>query len=376
MTICELPPDIEEKKINDLEFSNYCLRLPEVENTTKFEECVSNPEKIPRFAWQLFTKELNGCYGISGVVKYFTQKAAHGARVFATQGIYKDVSLLDINSLYPSVLADLQIPTGRPEEWNEKTDLKKCNYYVLELNITETHPCELYPYAKAGFKVLDKYDIEDQERYTRMKYEIVRGYVWKEGTKSVKDFIMKIYNKKRNATAEMKKIYKNILNSIFGKTLQKSNKTEIYKRFDTDAAFSDAVYKYHKRIIQMNYEKRELTMEKPYDTSFNFAYIGTAILSLAKRKMNSIYQMCYDNNIKILYHNTDSIIIHSPDVKYFENSINNELGGFHVEATSEEAVIVGRGLYYLSDGHFRCAGTSHATVEKTGNIRKWFVDKL
>jgi hypothetical protein len=182
MMVKELPPDITDKNISDLSISNYALRLPGVENSVNFQDALNDDKLIPRFAWSLFEKQLKGCYGISGVIKYFVQQAAHGARVFATPGIFKNITLLDINSLYPSVMATMEIPTGAPQVWNDKMDLSKCNYYILGIDITETRPCELYPYAKTGYKVMDKYDIEDQVKETGMKFNIVRGYVWNSGS--------------------------------------------------------------------------------------------------------------------------------------------------------------------------------------------------
>jgi hypothetical protein len=304
-----------------------------------FNDVINNNSLIPRFAFNLFQKELKGVYGISGIIKYFVQQAAHGARVFATPGIYKDITLLDINSLYPSVLANMDIPTGTPVVWNEKTDLTKCNYYILGLNITETTPCELYPYAKTIYRVMDKYDIEDQIKYCNMKYEIIRGYVWNSGSINVKDFMTKIYNKKKTATGDMKKLYKNMFNTIFGKTLQKATKREVYKRFDTDEDFCASIERYRNRIKQIDYVKRELILNKPYDTSFNFGFIGCAILSLAKRKINDIFELCTNNNIHILYHNNDSLLIHTRDVKYFNNMISDDIGHFHVDAQGTEAII-------------------------------------
>jgi hypothetical protein len=375
MTIKELPPDIDEKILDDLTFSNYCLRMPDTKNDTTFNDILKDNTKIPRFAWAKFQSQLKGVYGISGVIKYFVGCAAHGARVFATPGIYKDVSLLDINSLYPEMLAKMEIPTGTPEVWNEKTDLKKCNYYILELDITETHTCELYPYAETGRRIMDRYDIEDQVKYCNMKYNIIRGYIWKNGSMSVKHFVTELYDKKKNATGETRNIYKLMLNSIFGKTLQK-NRAQKRKEYTTEEKFNDALWKYEKRLTRIDYEKREIILEKCYDNNFNFGFIGCAVLSLAKRKINGIFDFCINNRINILYHNCDSILIHTRDLHYFENNINGELGGWHVEAQSSEAVVVGRGFYYLSDEHFRSAGTSHKKIIESGCIRQFFVNKL
>jgi hypothetical protein len=372
-----LPPDIIEKEIYYLKFSNYNLRLPEIKNDFTFAQARDDIKLIPKYAFQEFQKELKGVYGISGVIKYFVQQAAHGARVLATPGIFKDVALLDINSLYPSILANLRIPKGTPREWNDKTDLSKCDYYILGLDITETHQCALYPYAKKGYKVMDRYDIEDQTEKCKMKYKILRGYVWDSGTISVKDFILNLYNMKRDSeTPEMKNIYKLMLNSIFGKTLQKGNKTEVYKIFSDGSKFDDAVFKYQKRVKQIDYEKRELILEKPYDNSFNFGFIGTAILSLAKRKINRIFEYCENHHIKILYHHTDSLMIQASDLRFFVDKLTKRIGDFHIEKQSEEVIIIGRGQYYMGDTHYRSAGFSHSQIEASGCIREWFINKL
>jgi hypothetical protein len=208
-----------------------------------------------------------------------------------------------------------------------------------------------------------------------MKFNIVRGYVWKNGSISVKDYISNLYNKKKNATGETRKIYKLMLNSIFGKTLQKS-KAQKRKEFTTEEKFNNALLKYERRVTRVDYEKKEIMLEKCYDNNFDFGFIGCAILSLAKRKINGIFDFCTSNEIKIIYHNCDSILIHTQDLHYFKNSINEELGGWHVEAQSSEAVVVGRGFYYLSDDHFRSAGTPHKKIIDSGCIRQYFINKL
>jgi hypothetical protein len=132
---------------------------------------------------------------------------------------------------------------------------------------------------------------------------------------------MKLYEKKEKASGETRKVYKLMLNSIFGKTLQK-NKQIRYKEFATEEKFNNALKKYGKRITRIDYDKREIMFEKCFDNSFNFGFIGTAILSLAKRKMNGIFDFCENNGIQIIYHNNDSILIHTRDLHHFKANMN------------------------------------------------------
>jgi hypothetical protein len=52
------------------------------------------------------------------------------------------------------------------------------------------------------------------------------------------------------------------------------------------------------------------------------------------------------------------------------------MGDLHIEATSEEAMIVRPNLYYMNDEYYRSCGISHNDIEMNGNYRRWFMNQL
>jgi hypothetical protein len=86
--------------------------------------------------------------------------------MLALEGIHKNVSLLYVNSLYPSALAELQIPIDEPKVLTANIKLENVKYYMFEIDIVEIGtPRSFYPLLKLGSITVDKYELVGIDKY-------------------------------------------------------------------------------------------------------------------------------------------------------------------------------------------------------------------
>jgi hypothetical protein len=115
---------------------------------------------------------------VSGVVKSFIKQALHGARIWGVAGTYDDLTILDINSLYPYAMTKVSVPYSAPQIWDTKTNLRRASYYIVEVVIDAIQPHPFYKFLPAigSTQCYDKVDLEEMSKYCGMKYTVVRGY--------------------------------------------------------------------------------------------------------------------------------------------------------------------------------------------------------
>ena len=118
----------------------------------------------------------------------------------------------------------------------------------------------------------------------------------------------------------------------------------------------------HSNAEKLTYNKHSntynLSIKKRWTDSYNMAYLGCSILSMARRIINNYIYTLEDNGIEVLYSNMDSLFIRLSDFYKFNellpNSIGNGLGQFHYDLDDDnqykyvlEGIFVGRGQYIL-----------------------------
>ena len=79
-------------------------------------------------------------------------------------------------------------------------------------------------------------------------------------------------------------------------------------------------------------------MRKQICSSFNFCTLGVNILSMSKRIMNEVFDICEECGMKVYYQDTDSLHLYEDDLpllalkfkeKYGRELIGKALGQFH-----------------------------------------------
>jgi hypothetical protein len=200
-----MPHEIEEIIFEGLDYNaKMCVDSSGPENRPKitYQQVVENPKLNPRYGWQDFEPLLKFVPKLGGIPKAFISRAVknHGGRTIAAPGIYQNVSLLDINSLYPAALAELRIPISKPSVWNCSVNLSEVVDFVADIDIIGiARPRPFYPKLHIGEMTCTKIELEDVIKYCGIRYRIIRGYYWVGPTIDVKEYIHRIYDKKNKA---------------------------------------------------------------------------------------------------------------------------------------------------------------------------------
>jgi hypothetical protein len=139
----------------------------------------------------------------------------------------------------------------------------------------------------------------------------------------LKSFILQHHETKQRATTEYERnTEKLILNSVFGKCIQKCYKTTTRKIFRNSITkcgklvtqtekYERYKLRKHNLIQKFDDDAFEVTLCKSYDDVFNNVNIGVAILSESNRLMNQLFDYCDANDITIVYSAVDSIVVES-----------------------------------------------------------------
>ena len=105
-----------------------------------------------------------------------------------------------------------------------------------------------------------------------------------------------------------------IMNSAYGKTIQKKSETQTY--FKSPKAF-DNWYDDNFNIIKQYEENdfnRKITVYNN-DTTYNLNFVGSIILSMSKRIMNETFYLMDEHKMNVYYTDTDSIHMDKKDLE-------------------------------------------------------------
>ena len=267
--------------------------------------------------------------------KYMKQKQKFNFEYLQTKDYYNiEIKITKINKHRAFPLISVLKETERK---NHKGDITKSKSRVYSNN----HIGEIIN--------VDKTELEDLIKFQDIEYEIRRGYYFEEGlenriNKVIKNLFEERLKKKKEGNP-IQLVLKLIMNSAYGKTIQRPIETEhIYKE-------SEDFYNYIKNhynqikgpITAIKDENGDIiryfiTKKKAIKQHYNMAHVGGAILSRSKRIINEVQTLAEDNNIYIFYMDTDSIHIENNKIdllskKYKETYgrelIGKNLGQFH-----------------------------------------------
>lgn len=396
----------------------------------------------------------NGCYDgvyiLTGKPRIFINECVVGGRVMMSKNekniigdfeklienkneIIKDEDILkflnenvsdfDGISLYPSSMSVIEgTIKGKPKVIHNKnySDLKQKDYYFVEILIKKIGIHRNFPLMSKknndGVRIftndminekikVDKIALEDLIEYHDIEFDIIRGYYFDRGfNKKITESIKLLFNKRKEYKQKNNKIemiYKLIMNSAYGKTILKEDRT-IDKYFNNKEEGIKYMLRNYNKVISgcsLHDDKKFLVKEKncEIDEHENFCHIGCYILSMSKRIMNSVMCLAEDNNIKIYYQDTDSIHLEKSDIdklekkysdKYNKKLIGENLCQFHNDFSIKKdgyiyddvvacgCVFLGKKCYldilktvdnkYL-DLHIRLKGISDKSIKYTAN---------
>ena len=348
------------------------------------------------FRKQVYEKNGN-LYEYSGHVQHFIQKAVRGGRCMTAFNRKWHVNLIlsdfDAVSLYPSAMSRLYTVEGAPKviqsDQLNLNFLSKQSAYVVDIKVTKVNKHYAFPLLVQkidGLNVnndhitdpititIDNIGLEDLIEYQQIEFEFIRGYYW-DGKKDyrIQKVIKHIFNKRLEYKAlnnPLQELYKLIMNSCYGKTIQKPVKYE--HKYIKESDLSKYWYKNYYKIIECsklaNSNIYDVKIIKQINDQFNFTLLGVQVLSMSKRIMNEVMCLAFDLGIKIFYQDTDSM--------HIENSELSRLAAAYKNKFNRELIGKSMGQFHSDFDPIKGNKETPCSIESYFIAKKIYIDKL
>jgi hypothetical protein len=188
--------------------------------------------------------------------------------------------------------------------------------FIIEVDIISINEKHWSRFKQNKRYVIDDITYYDLIVYHIAKLKIIRGIYWDEGIFDndfiISDLLVRKFN--LDDVNEIKNI-KNDINYIHGLLLMKDKLKKYIKSKNELDSFLECnepiLFGYYKKKLDNNYN---VYLPKIIDLNYTNVLYGVQIRSMAKSIMNRYFRYCDDNNIKMFYCNTDSIIIRENDL--------------------------------------------------------------
>jgi hypothetical protein len=303
-------------------------------------------------------------------------EAYRGARVEAFQtGEFEKAYSIDVNSLYPYSICNIDIPDLRTEKLiynplNYFSQDKLLDQIGISTVMIKNISCDigLLPvrinsgnsyYPKKNKLVIGTYTNIELKKATENGYKIIhisKSILWnKMSHNPFKPIYKQLYIQRKKSKTDFDNwFYKSIMNSSMGKMGQRSYEIE---------TIIDSVEK-TKEYLKRNYEIiKGLDLEYMFQKKSKRRTFKRFYCPIIPTLLNA-YSRCYMFDFlkqipqkELLYSDTDNIIFTNHDnLNNFKHLLNEEMGAFKLEATGE-CKIYGRKNYYI--GHKMSAGGIH-----------------
>ena len=372
------------------------------------------------------TKE--GCFDgvakLTGTPKAFIMQAVYGGRVMTSENKMHhvggdefeydedkmhhiipqgdDIKAFDANSLYPSACVSIAgFVKGAPKIIRDEDHfLDVCifaDYYYVDIKITKVGNHLKMPLIAKRSKdsieytndavgmvmTVGKTYLEDLIKYQDIEFDFIRGYYFDEGVNNkIVDVIRYLYNTRNNfkkAGNPAEQVYKLIMNSIYGKTLEK-DKNKSIRVFNNEDDMMRNVYLNKKHVEQAqqvygcdkwivrNYEKT--------DKQFNYCHVGVQILDQSKHIMNDAICNIENKGKTVFYTDTDSIYMLGSSIDCVPKElIGSGLGQFKFDyENGKEAFFIGKKSYVIvddkDDTHIRLKGVPTNVIMHKAKIEE------
>lgn len=362
-------------------------------NELIFNEFKVNIDKVltlPALAMRIYKSlflSKNSIYQIHGITEVDIRKSYTGGSVdvyiphnrisswLINDNVeYEKLFYYDVNSLYPYVMSQKQMPIGKPTFF--EGDISKINPQAFGFFYCEiSSPLFLdHPILQRRIKTINGTRtiaglgtwtdwIFSEEMYNAMKYgytfNIIKGYIFDKAD-LFSDYVSKMYNIRLQypKTNPMNQIAKLLMNSLYGKFGMKDDITriEILNNItDQDKAHINEVLDIYKGDIidLINLDGYTMIIFKDitdihYDDK-NDMYHGTEVnisIASAITAYARIHMSIFKNipDVKIYYSDTDSIVTNVPLPDWM---VGTELGQVKLEHVIKKAVFLAPKVYAL-----------------------------
>ena len=353
----------------------------------------------------------------SGFVDQYIRGALVGGRCMVrdNKAFHTKLPLVDFDarSLYPSAMNILDIPLGEAKGFIGDIP-KKANYFICDILVHKIENPRHFPLIRLNGEWTDTFEektirvdkrtLEDLDTFYDIDYDVKQGIYWSHGTTPIlKNFIKHLYDRRRQLKEEgnpLQEVYKLILNSCYGKMIQKPYPTKKVVKNSKDAG-SFLLKNANWIVNQYDISDSDLTVfeqRKSIRYDYSFSLIGEMVLSHSKHIMSEVMCLAEDINIPIFYQDTDSM--HLPKEllpllcekfkeKYNRDLIGSALGQFHSDfndsdtAYAIESYFIGKKMYLdiLTDPakpeqgetlHIRLKGISNDAIKERGDVKELY----
>lgn len=297
---------------------------------------------------------------LSDDAEEFVRKAYHGGRneIFKMK-TYDNVYTYDFNSLYPSIMLDSLMPTGKPVYTKVYKD-DSLGFFKAKIKIPDMYipPLPIHRNMKLIYPVgiIEGVYSTNELNYAidlGCEVDVEEGYTFSSDY-IFKEYIEHLYGLKVNAKDKVTKlIAKLLMNSLYGKFAQKRiQEYIIYK----------SGFKEPKDFNSLIFWKPELSLfkkEKHSNANFIIPSLSATITANAGIKLHKAFKKLKEQNI--YYTDTDSIIT----TKRMKTS--NKIGELKEEMNGDGAIFLLPKLYAIKMGDevkIKAKGFDSSVLEK------------
>lgn len=329
---------------------------------TKFGNIGQLPMTLPALALRAFSKQLDNPILTPEQPKLcdFERRAYKGGlTICLNTGVYDQVNVFDVNSMYPAAMANNEYPCGYAGYWT--TVFEPDSMGLWEATYEQTNakvPPFLFDEEKGAYYSGSGVFSTKELSYLSSiggTFKITQGYIYEEKAPIFSLFVRSVYNDRQMATERGDEAYaftlKILLNSLYGKFAQRQIGTSIewytYERLD------EYVNAGKKTRIMGDFLVTEEEREVPH------VFVAIAAMITANARIDLHSRMCgvITQGYRVFYCDTDSI---HTDGMLPENP---GLGGLKLE-NSGKAAYAGRKLYAFKDGKIKAKGIGRKQIGK------------
>lgn len=295
-------------------------------------------------------------------VKDFLREGYKGGRVECfNRGDFDNISVYDINSLYPFAMVSSEVPVSDRGEWTSEINPdSRCGCYEVRYLQKRTDiPAVLLDsgrgsYSGTGVFFRPELDLL-REVDPDAEIDIIKGYEFFDTAKVFQNYVAKLYQLRLdNPDTPLSLLCKYLLNSLYGKFGQRAlrEKIIVVESFEELCSLVDDN---GATIRPLNDERCVFSMETETDVSFEHVGIAGTITSYAR---TVLYRGLLAAGNSLVYCDTDSV--HTCG-DFDGGLIGKKLGEYKKEFAGS-GVYVGKKLYALRDTEnnekIRCKGVS------------------
>lgn len=304
-------------------------------------------------ALEAFRLTLNSpLYRTNQKAENIARKAYSGGFVYIREvNVFSDIYVLDYNSMYPSVMRDNDIPTGRvvlTKKYMGKgyykviLDQSKAKFKFI-YGYTDDEKRKLQPQKISSDKFLAYISDVEYELAIELGYniEIIEGIHFEQSDKIFTTFVnmceeLRLKNNK-NAVGAMTKL---IQNSLYGKFGSKK-KREKYV-LDTEALIGYQPLLIDNLPSDLQYKEEEI------NRSYMLPHIAAYVTACARAKLvRAIIKAGIEN---VVYCDTDSLFVTKDGYEKLKDEIGVKYGMLKLEAQLEEVLLLAPKLYFDKNG--------------------------